>query len=143
MGGTSHCTGRLEMNYQGEWRPVDGTDWNQKSSSVVCRQLDCGSAVSTERTSDFAHEPVWLIHAFCVGTETSVRECGTKRSLMSTKRLEVICSGNKPSLTTILYKTLLLIQSFNPSSIHCGRFKGYFCINGEYYEVCIIQFPVE
>ena len=98
VGGTSHCSGRLEMNYQGEWRPVDGTYWNQKSSSVVCRQLDCGSAVSTERTSDFTLEPVWLINAFCVGSESSVRECGTKQTFTSPYRLEVICSGNKNSL---------------------------------------------
>ena len=108
VGGTSLCNGKLEMNYQGEWRPVDLTYWNQKLSSVVCRQLACGSAVSTERTSESLPEPVWLIHAFCDGSESSVRDCGTKQSFTSTTRLEVICSGNKPSLTTILYETLLI-----------------------------------
>ena len=93
--GTSHCTGILEMKHQGDWRPLDGqSDWNLKSSSVVCRQLDCGSDVSTQRTFGSSIQPVWWITTDCVGHESSLRECRTKTSLNSTVRLEVICSGN-------------------------------------------------
>ena len=96
VGGTSHCTGLLEMKHQGEWRPVDGwSDWNLPSSSVVCRQLDCGSAVSTERSSGATHKPVWRITSACVGSESSLRECGRKMSATSLYILEVICSGNQ------------------------------------------------
>ena len=98
VGGASHCTGRLEMKHQGEWRPVDGwsgTKWNQNSSAVVCRQLDCGSAVSINRSLGFTEQPVWVIPSPCVGSESSLRECGTNGSFYSTNRLEVICSGNK------------------------------------------------
>ena len=96
MGGTSKCIGILEMKHQGEWRPVDGwSDWNLQSSSVVCRQLDCGSAVSREMTSGSIHDPVWWISSSCFGSETSLSECGTKVSGDSTARLEVICSGKK------------------------------------------------
>ena len=94
VGGISSCIGILEMKHQTEWRPVDaGPYWTLKSSAVVCRQLDCGSAVSTEIRSGFTRQPVWWITPACVGSESSLRECGTKMSHNSTVRLEVICSG--------------------------------------------------
>ena len=101
VGGTSNCTGILEIKHQGEWRPVDGGfHWNLKSSSVVCRQLDCGSAVSTERSSGFTHEPVWRITPYCVGSESSLSDCAimetshiTQKGLITGKPT-VICSGN-------------------------------------------------
>jgi len=102
MGGTSHCTGRLEMKHQGEWRPVDGTsEWNQNSSSVVCRQLGCGSAVSTERSLGSRVQPVWWMRCSCVGSESSLRECVIKKSYSSTATLEVICADLlfRPNIT--------------------------------------------
>ena len=95
VGGTSKCIGTLEMKHQGEWRPVDGwSDWNLQSSSVVCRQLECGPAVSTERSSGVTHKPAWRITSPCVGSGSSLGDCGT-RSATSLYVLEVICSGNK------------------------------------------------
>ena len=92
-GGTSDCSGILEVKHQDEWRPVDFSyDWNLKSSSVVCRQLDCGSAVSTQRSSGSTVQPVWKIPSSCVG-QPSMRECGAKSSHNSTETLEVVCSG--------------------------------------------------
>ena len=111
MGGTSRCIGILEMQHQGEWRPVDGwSDWNHQSSSVVCRQLDCGSAVSTEWTSVPTHELVWWISLSCVGSESSLRECGTKVLANSTARLEVICSG-KTMTSTMTYLLYFIIDT--------------------------------
>ena len=105
VGGTSNCNGTLEMKYLGEWRPVDGGfHWNLKSSSVVCRQLDCGSAVSTERRSWFTHDPVWRITPYCAGSESSLSDCvvmetnhSTRKGLI-TGRPTVICSGNSTML---------------------------------------------
>ena len=95
VGGTSHCSGTLEVKHQGEWRPADDRNWNKDSSTVVCRQLDCGSAVSTETSSGFPYQPVWRIASTC-GSESSLRECVTaKQKAISTFRLQVICSGNK------------------------------------------------
>ena len=96
VGGASQCTGRLEMKHQGEWRPVGGTSkWNQSSSAVVCRQLDCGSAVSVKRSWGFTEQLVWKITSPCVGSESSLRECPPSLSYTSNERLEVKCSGNK------------------------------------------------
>ena len=92
VGGSSNCTGRLKMKHQREWRPVHGSDWTLKSSSVVCRQLDCGSVVSTQRSSS-SRQYVWRMRSSCDGSESSLRECGTMNSLNSYDHLEVICSG--------------------------------------------------
>ena len=105
VGGTSNCTGILEMHHQREWRPADGgSDWNQNSSAVVCRQLDCGSAVSTERSSGSKHQPSWRMTTSCLGSESSLEDCATKMSATSSYVLEVICSGNKlPRLQSFIH----------------------------------------
>ena len=139
-GGTSKCIGILEMEHQGEWRPVDGGfHWNLKSSSVVCRQLNCGSAVSREMTSASTHEPVWWISASCVGSESSLRECGTKQSGNSTARLEIICSGKTLTSTMthlhyliylsvqyiimkqVIHRSIYCITKFSQSPLFCSR----------------------
>ena len=104
MGGASHCTGRLEMKHQGEWKPGDvsySSFWNLQSSSVVCRQLDCGSAVSTGSDFGSTYQPVWriVLSSSCVG---SLKECGTIVSDSFTSvTLKVICSGKSVCLSSI------------------------------------------
>ena len=106
VGGSSNCSGVLEINHQGEWRSVDGGfHWNLKSSSVVCRQLNCGSAVSTERSSAFTQQPVWRITPYCVGSETSLSDCVIMENHITRKGLitgkpTVNCSGN--TMTAVL-----------------------------------------
>ena len=96
IGGTNNCSGTLEILYKEEWRPVAGlSEWNMRLSSVVCRQLGCGSAVSTEKRDGSTDHPTWLIRGRCVGTETSLKECGVMESGSNPISLYLICSGNK------------------------------------------------
>ncbi|XP_038551142.1 scavenger receptor cysteine-rich type 1 protein M130-like [Micropterus salmoides] len=100
VGGASRCVGRLEMKRKGEWRPVAEyfLNWNLLSAALVCRQLDCGSALSAERViSDelYKREP-WIIAPSCGSSESAIRECdllslgyGSNRRVLS---LEVTCS---------------------------------------------------
>ena len=90
------------------WRPVDGGfHWNLKASSAVCKQLDCGSAVSTERSVWFTREPVWRITPYCAGSESSLSDCvlmetsHTTRKGLVTGRPTVICSGNSGLLVLL------------------------------------------
>ena len=125
MGGTSKCIGILEMKHQGEWRPVDGwSDWNLQSSSVVCRQLDCGSAVSTEWRSDSTHQPGWMIESSCLSSETSLRECGATFSSTSISfSLEVICSGNNDFNNDIDYVDGFSCLTFSQLLIYINNSK--------------------
>ncbi|XP_071389013.1 scavenger receptor cysteine-rich type 1 protein M130-like [Centroberyx affinis] len=95
VGGASRCAGGLEMKQHGDWKPVDDqfSEWSLKSAAVVCRQLDCGSAVSTERREDSSSRSVWkIISSFCLQSGSTLRECVETGSLPSSSSLEVICS---------------------------------------------------
>ena len=77
---------------------MDAAVWNQKHSSVVCRQLGCGSAVSTELRDGSTEQPTWKIDSNCVGSElrwSMLRECGLMESGTLSYTLILICSGNK------------------------------------------------
>ena len=93
-GGDGRCAGRVQMKHQGEWRRLDmWSDWDLRAAAVVCRQLDCGSAVSTRYTDD--EHPGWRFRSHCVGSESALRECGTvETGYVASYTMEVICSGN-------------------------------------------------
>lgn len=96
-GGRSRCAGKLKVKYQGEWREsmfLSNSDSNLKSATVVCRQLGCGSVISTEvRTVSMVGKP-WQIQSDCLGSEPALRECGrVMASDYSFNHLEVTCSG--------------------------------------------------
>ncbi|KAM8761542.1 scavenger receptor cysteine-rich type 1 protein M130-like [Acanthopagrus schlegelii] len=76
VGGDSRCAGTLELKHQGEWRPVSYSDWSLKTAAVVCRELDCGSAVSVREREESSARPVWLIRSDCVQSGSALRDCG-------------------------------------------------------------------
>uniref|UniRef100_A0A668AIX5 SRCR domain-containing protein n=1 Tax=Myripristis murdjan TaxID=586833 RepID=A0A668AIX5_9TELE len=94
--GHNRCSGTLEMKQHGEWKPVDDqdSDWNLKAAAAVCRELDCGSAVSTER-SEYYSRSVWLIRSSCLRSGSTLKECVETWSEVSSYNLEISCSGNK------------------------------------------------
>ncbi|XP_071396156.1 scavenger receptor cysteine-rich type 1 protein M130-like [Centroberyx affinis] len=94
VGGASRCAGGLEVKQHGDWKPVDDqfSDWNLKSAAVVCRQLDCGSAVSIERREDSSERSVWGIRSSCLQSGSTLRECVSRGSDSSYSSLALICS---------------------------------------------------
>ncbi|XP_053177565.1 scavenger receptor cysteine-rich type 1 protein M130-like [Scomber japonicus] len=92
VGGASHCAGRLEVN-QGEWRPVSYSDWTLKEAAVACRELDCGSAVSTARRKESSRRPVWRIDSDCLQSGSALTDCVESRS--SSSMVELTCSGQQ------------------------------------------------
>ncbi|XP_078017999.1 scavenger receptor cysteine-rich type 1 protein M130-like [Epinephelus lanceolatus] len=93
VGGDSHCAGTLEVK-QGDWRPVTGYyfDWTLKTAGVVCRDLDCGSAVSVGERKESSDRPVWRIRSDCVHSGSALRECATSSSSFSI--LNLTCSDS-------------------------------------------------
>ncbi|XP_012516126.1 PREDICTED: scavenger receptor cysteine-rich domain-containing protein SCART1-like [Propithecus coquereli] len=77
LGGGNHCEGLLQVQHLGRQGPVCGDRWGMGEASVTCRQLDCGSALSTSKYVLRPHEmgPTWLRGAQCQGEEASLWEC--------------------------------------------------------------------
>ena len=75
---------------------IDSNAWKLESSAVVCRQLDCGSVVSTVISSLTSDVSMWSSFSHCVGSESSLRECVriVEWEYYSHDILKVICSGN-------------------------------------------------
>ncbi|XP_071394199.1 scavenger receptor cysteine-rich type 1 protein M130-like, partial [Centroberyx affinis] len=96
VGGASRCAGGLEMKQHGDWRPVVDrfSVWSLKSAAVVCRQLDCGSAVSTERRKNSSSRSVWRIRSSCLQSGSTLMECVLTWSVSSSSSLQITCSGN-------------------------------------------------
>ncbi|XP_074492798.1 scavenger receptor cysteine-rich type 1 protein M130-like [Sebastes fasciatus] len=92
VGGDSRCAGTLEMKYQGDWRPVEGSDWTLKEAAAACTQLDCGSAVSVEWSEESSWRSVWRIRADCVQSGSALRDCATSDS--SNSILDLTCSDS-------------------------------------------------
>ncbi|XP_055008645.1 LOW QUALITY PROTEIN: deleted in malignant brain tumors 1 protein-like [Boleophthalmus pectinirostris] len=93
VGGVSRCAGTVEVKHRGDWRRVTtSVYWHQKDTTVVCRDLDCGSAVYGEKKYGFPQSPAWKVSSDCV-KKSSVRECASGSSFYSSSSgLEVKCS---------------------------------------------------
>ncbi|XP_033971843.1 CD5 antigen-like [Trematomus bernacchii] len=93
-GGESRCAGDLEMEHQGEWRPVEGyySPWTLKAAGFACRELDCGSAVSVRLREESSQRSVWRINSLCVQSGSPLRECAASYS--SSSFLTLTCSDS-------------------------------------------------
>ncbi|XP_041669061.1 CD5 antigen-like [Cheilinus undulatus] len=96
VGGSSTCSGRLEINHHGEWRPVEpwDTSWTLKVTAVICRRLDCGSAVSSRQIKESSNRPVWRIIPGCVESKSTLKECVDIEDVSSSDGLEMTCSDS-------------------------------------------------
>ncbi|NWI92240.1 CD6 protein, partial [Pitta sordida] len=76
-GGRSRCEGRVELEHQGTWGTVCDDEWDIADGDVVCRQLQCGHAVSVRGNSAFGrgHGPILRDELGCSGNERHLWEC--------------------------------------------------------------------
>uniref|UniRef100_I3IUW9 SRCR domain-containing protein n=1 Tax=Oreochromis niloticus TaxID=8128 RepID=I3IUW9_ORENI len=111
--GSTQCSGRVEIYHNNIWGTVCDDGWDLNDAEVVCRQLNCGSALEAPQLAYFGAGTgqIWLDDVTCSGNESSLTEC--KHSGLGThdcvhyEDAGVICSGEK-----IKYKKKNLLVCF-------------------------------
>ncbi|XP_062839940.1 soluble scavenger receptor cysteine-rich domain-containing protein SSC5D [Anolis carolinensis] len=101
IGGPNLCAGRVEIFHQGQWGTVCDDDWDMRDAAVVCRELDCGEALSAPHGAWFGEGPgpIWLNEVRCAGTEWHLHSChhlGFRKHVCTHEEdASVICSEQR------------------------------------------------
>lgn len=77
VNGTDRCSGRVEIHHDGQWGTVCDDHWDIKDAQVVCKELDCGTALAAKPLAYFGKGigEIWLDDVECFGNETSLLHC--------------------------------------------------------------------
>ncbi len=96
MNGNNPCAGRVEVYKDGQWGTVCDDGWDIADAAVVCRELDCGTAVKATREAHFGQGSgsILMGNVECSGSETALKDCSSQRfSCNHNEDAGVVCSG--------------------------------------------------
>ncbi|XP_043370040.1 scavenger receptor cysteine-rich type 1 protein M130-like [Dermochelys coriacea] len=102
VNGSTACSGRVEMQVLGAWGTLCDSRWDLPDANVLCRQLDCGFAVSASG-GYFGRGTgsVWKDTFHCKGTEPHLDHCPVTTLGASQcshdNDASVVCSGRSES----------------------------------------------
>uniref|UniRef100_A0A8B9T3S0 SRCR domain-containing protein n=1 Tax=Anas platyrhynchos TaxID=8839 RepID=A0A8B9T3S0_ANAPL len=77
VGGDSPCSGSVEIYDRDQWKAVCHSHFGAKAAEVVCRELQCGTALSVHGAAQLGEGagPVWDRELQCVGNESTILFC--------------------------------------------------------------------
>uniref|UniRef100_A0A8C1LWR0 SRCR domain-containing protein n=1 Tax=Cyprinus carpio TaxID=7962 RepID=A0A8C1LWR0_CYPCA len=109
VNGDNPCAGRVEVYNDGQWGTVCDYDWDIADAAVVCRELDCGTAVKATSSAYFGQGsgPISMGFVECSGSETALKDCSsnsqyTQQYCSHGDDAGVVCSG-KLLQTSVCY----------------------------------------
>lgn len=67
----------MELQVQGAWAPLCAAHWDVADATVLCHQLDCGSAAAAAPGAHFGGgaSALWPAEVHCVGPEPCLWNC--------------------------------------------------------------------
>ncbi len=99
VNGNNPCAGRVEVYNDGQWGTVCQQNWDIADAAVVCRELDCGTAVKATYDAHFGQGsgPISMGYLYCSGSETALKDCNSDSQYAQycNHNLDagVVCSG--------------------------------------------------